>query len=110
MQMQTYGPKALTIETTSGLFGWRLGMVVMMMMCHTVRSDQSQDAVQEQVKAGTLNKLVERLTSAKSHDYMYVKTFLLTYQSFSTPSRFFQKLEERYDMYMTSPSRQISCT
>lgn len=59
-------------------------------------SAEGSDSAVEQVKAGTLNKLVERLTSAKGHDYMYVKTFLLTYQSFTTPTMFFQKLEERY--------------
>ena len=49
----------------------------------------------EQIKAGSLNKLVERLTSSKHPDPVYMKTFLLTYQSFTNPDKLFTKLVER---------------
>lgn len=47
------------------------------------------------VQAGTLNKLVENLTNEKQHDMTYVKTFLLTYQSFTTPEKLLDKLIQR---------------
>ncbi|KAI3651224.1 hypothetical protein MP228_004705 [Amoeboaphelidium protococcarum] len=55
------------------------------------------------IVAGTVNKLVEALTSAGSSEsadsnaYMdFLKTFLLTYQSFTTPLIFLKKMVERY--------------
>ncbi|KAI9011465.1 ras guanine nucleotide exchange factor domain-containing protein [Gaertneriomyces semiglobifer] len=52
------------------------------------------------VASGTLNKLVERLTDEMGEgtsQYLdYVKTFLLTYQSFTTGSVLLRKLMERY--------------
>ena len=50
----------------------------------------------EKVLCGTLNKLVERLTDDKTHDLNYVKTFLLTYRSFTTPEILLKKIIERY--------------
>ncbi|KAJ3269435.1 Son of sevenless 2, partial [Borealophlyctis nickersoniae] len=51
--------------------------------------------------SGTLNKLVEGLTAEDPGEgamqyFDYVKTFLLTYQSFTTPILFLRKLIERY--------------
>eukprot|EP00297_Palpitomonas_bilix_P023714 CAMPEP_0113894482 /NCGR_PEP_ID=MMETSP0780_2-20120614/16752_1 /TAXON_ID=652834 /ORGANISM="Palpitomonas bilix" /LENGTH=629 /DNA_ID=CAMNT_0000885047 /DNA_START=31 /DNA_END=1920 /DNA_ORIENTATION=- /assembly_acc=CAM_ASM_000599 len=55
----------------------------------------------KRIKSGSFNKLVERLTFIASWDgsaYMrYLKTFLLTYRSFSTPAELFHKLKERFD-------------
>ncbi|KAJ3017392.1 hypothetical protein HKX48_003567 [Thoreauomyces humboldtii] len=52
------------------------------------------------VASGTLNKLIERLTDERGEGtsaYLdYVRTFLLTYRSFTTPSKVLAKLEERY--------------
>ncbi|KNC98322.1 uncharacterized protein SPPG_06715 [Spizellomyces punctatus DAOM BR117] len=52
------------------------------------------------VGSGTLNKLVERLTDERGEgtsQYLdYVKTFLLTYQSFTTGAILLRKLIERY--------------
>eukprot|EP01098_Paradermamoeba_levis_P016727 TRINITY_DN9231_c0_g1_i1.p1 TRINITY_DN9231_c0_g1~~TRINITY_DN9231_c0_g1_i1.p1 ORF type:complete len:652 (-),score=199.83 TRINITY_DN9231_c0_g1_i1:128-2083(-) len=48
------------------------------------------------IKAASLNKLVERLTSEKNLDLNYVKTFLMTYQSFTTPEKLLSKLIQRY--------------
>lgn len=50
------------------------------------------------IRAGSFNKLVERLTDSKTPDLKFVKTFLLTYQSFTTPERLLQKLIERYNV------------
>ena len=61
-------------------------------------SAEDDGSQMEQVKAGTLNKLVERLTSAKSHNLMYTNAFLLTYQSFTTADKFFTKLVQRYNV------------
>lgn len=49
------------------------------------------------VRAATLNKLVEILTSDKNSD-TFMKTFLLTYQSFTTPSLLLEKLLQRYNV------------
>ncbi|KJE88700.1 hypothetical protein CAOG_000298 [Capsaspora owczarzaki ATCC 30864] len=51
-----------------------------------------------QVRAASFNKLVERLTDSKMADLKFVKTFLLTYQSFTSPERLLQKLIERYNV------------
>nr|WEL12724.1 ras guanine nucleotide exchange factor K-like [Halisarca dujardinii] len=50
------------------------------------------------IAAATFNKLVERLTSSSEHDMQFVKTFLLTYQSFTSPERLLRKLIERYNV------------
>eukprot|EP01090_Pellita_catalonica_P019851 TRINITY_DN6873_c0_g1_i1.p1 TRINITY_DN6873_c0_g1~~TRINITY_DN6873_c0_g1_i1.p1 ORF type:complete len:459 (-),score=74.47 TRINITY_DN6873_c0_g1_i1:887-2263(-) len=48
------------------------------------------------IKAGSLNKLVEKLTDVSHTDLMFMKTFLMTYQSFTTPQKLLNKLFERY--------------
>ncbi|KAJ3178181.1 Son of sevenless 2 [Geranomyces variabilis] len=52
------------------------------------------------IGSGTLNKLIERLTDEKGEgtsQYLeYVRTFLLTYQSFATGAIVLRKLTERY--------------
>ncbi|KAJ5074401.1 guanine nucleotide exchange factor [Anaeramoeba ignava] len=50
------------------------------------------------IRAATLNKLIENLTPELTVDLSFVKTFLLTYQSFTTPEILFQKLVERYNV------------
>lgn len=47
-------------------------------------------------KVGSLNMLVLKLTSLKDHDLNFLKTFIITYQSFTTPWKLFEKLEQRY--------------
>ncbi|KAJ6242096.1 ras guanine nucleotide exchange factor i-related [Anaeramoeba flamelloides] len=57
----------------------------------------TNDENQCPVKAGTLNKLIEKLTSAKvSPRFLYV--FLMTYQSFTTPWKLLYKLFQRFDV------------
>eukprot|EP00033_Pygsuia_biforma_P003660 GCRY01004008.1.p1 GENE.GCRY01004008.1~~GCRY01004008.1.p1 ORF type:complete len:1016 (+),score=234.23 GCRY01004008.1:232-3279(+) len=52
----------------------------------------------DQVKAGTLNMLIERLTSPKTLDLAYMRAFLTTLHSFTTPSVFLSKLMQRYNV------------
>lgn len=50
------------------------------------------------IKAGSLNRLVGMLAREEKHDIEYMKTFLLTYQSFTTPYKLLAKLIQRYDV------------
>eukprot|EP00735_Rhodelphis_limneticus_P013211 TRINITY_DN677_c0_g1::TRINITY_DN677_c0_g1_i1::g.28801::m.28801 TRINITY_DN677_c0_g1::TRINITY_DN677_c0_g1_i1::g.28801 ORF type:complete len:859 (-),score=212.78,sp/Q54PQ4/GEFA_DICDI/36.55/4e-93,sp/Q54PQ4/GEFA_DICDI/47.37/8e-07,RasGEF/PF00617.14/6.1e+03,RasGEF/PF00617.14/7.7e-55,RasGEF_N/PF00618.15/1.6e-23 TRINITY_DN677_c0_g1_i1:289-2865(-) len=54
------------------------------------------------IKAATLNKLVERLTIDKAPEGVdlgqYTKTFLMTFQSFTTPEKLLDKLLERFEV------------
>jgi DNA-directed RNA polymerase subunit H (RpoH/RPB5) len=59
--------------------------------------EDKEDAVPT-VKAATINKLIERLTSSKYSDVSFREAFLLTYQSFMTSTELLQKLIERYCM------------
>lgn len=52
---------------------------------------------EEVVKAGSFNKLVERLTPVQKHDMQFVKTLLMTYQSFATPEKLLTKLIQRFN-------------
>ena len=52
----------------------------------------------EEVKSGTLNKLVERLTSSQMMDIKFRDTFVLTYRSFTTPEMLLEKLIQRYQV------------
>jgi hypothetical protein len=52
------------------------------------------------IKAASLNHLVTALTPVNYFDPDYVNTFLLTYQSFTTPTKLMQKLIERYHVPM----------
>ena len=49
------------------------------------------------MKAGTLNKLVERLTFHKHPDSDYLNAFLMTYRSFCTPKQLLDLLILRFD-------------
>ena len=48
--------------------------------------------------AATLNKLVEELTTAEKVDTEFLHAFLLTYQSFTTPFVFLNKLIQRFNV------------
>ncbi len=61
---------------------------------------------ENKIRAGTINKLIEHLTSATVIgtvlvwkftflDLEFMKAFLMTFASFSTPEKFLQKLIER---------------
>ena len=49
-----------------------------------------------EIKAGTLNILVQYLTSEKDYNSDFMNTFLATYQSFTTSELLLQKLIERF--------------
>lgn len=55
------------------------------------------DGTTEVVKAGSFNKLVEKLTD-EVDTHLYLPTFLMTYQSFTTPEKFLQKLAQRFNV------------
>eukprot|EP01133_Synstelium_polycarpum_P017271 gene17271-20596_t len=62
-------------------------------------SDEGSKTGRYVPKAGTLNKLIEALTSEKPYDISkFTKTFLLTYQSFTTPHKLMDKLIQRYNV------------
>ena len=50
------------------------------------------------LSAATLNKLIEELTTAKKVDTEFLHAFLLTYQSFTTPFVFLNKLIQRFNV------------
>lgn len=58
------------------------------------------------IRAATLNKLVEILTSEKNFDEPFMKTFFLTYQSFTTPPLLLEKLLQRYNVLPSCPEER----
>ncbi|KAJ3445578.1 ras guanine nucleotide exchange factor i-related [Anaeramoeba flamelloides] len=50
------------------------------------------------LKAATLNKLIENLTNEKKSDTDFMKIFLMTCQSFTTPRKLLRKLLQRYNV------------
>jgi hypothetical protein len=59
--------------------------------------------------AGSLNKLVEALTSDTQYDNRFLKTFITTYQSFTTPAKLFDKLLQRYSCHACRVVPCVSC-
>ena len=60
--------------------------------------------IKQTVRAGSLNKLVEKLTDdTLMFDATYIPTFMMTYQSFATPEKLMQKLCERFDVPESVP-------
>lgn len=51
-----------------------------------------------ELTASTLNQLVKYLTGSKNLDGDTLRTFLLTYNSFTSPKTLFEKLRERYNI------------
>jgi son of sevenless len=62
---------------------------------HDLEDDLAYD-VKGQVKGGTLDALIERLTRHDMMDSTFNQTFLLTFKSFTTQEEFFEKLIARY--------------
>eukprot|EP00026_Physarum_polycephalum_P009956 Phypoly_transcript_10097.p1 GENE.Phypoly_transcript_10097~~Phypoly_transcript_10097.p1 ORF type:complete len:431 (-),score=72.76 Phypoly_transcript_10097:49-1284(-) len=50
------------------------------------------------IRAGTLNKLVERLTSPTHADLKFMKTFITTYRSFCDPEILLHKIMQRFEV------------
>eukprot|EP00002_Diphylleia_rotans_P028254 TRINITY_DN5700_c0_g2_i1.p1 TRINITY_DN5700_c0_g2~~TRINITY_DN5700_c0_g2_i1.p1 ORF type:complete len:1097 (-),score=216.38 TRINITY_DN5700_c0_g2_i1:583-3873(-) len=62
----------------------------------------------EGVKAATLNKLVERLVPHQISDLKYMKTFITTYRSFTTPDILFRKLVQRFHVPISKLPPSVS--
>jgi len=58
-----------------------------------------------EVRAGSIEKLVERLSYAKHPNPEYVRTFLLSFRSFSDAQTLFRLLKERFHIQPTSLER-----
>ena len=56
--------------------------------------------VDDKVKGGKLEALVERLTQHDTYDASFVQSFLLTFRSFTTSMKLFKLLENRYLIQM----------
>eukprot|EP01102_Stenamoeba_stenopodia_P019570 TRINITY_DN742_c0_g1_i1.p1 TRINITY_DN742_c0_g1~~TRINITY_DN742_c0_g1_i1.p1 ORF type:complete len:861 (-),score=153.82 TRINITY_DN742_c0_g1_i1:1728-4310(-) len=59
------------------------------------------------VRAGTVDKLVERLTWAGYPDPLFQKAFLLTYRSFMTPQQLLERLVFRYCLTPSAAEVQL---
>lgn len=57
-----------------------------------------RDGDRVEVKAGTLNQLVMRLTNDVEAEQDFIQTFLICYRSFTTPEELFHKLMERFNI------------
>eukprot|EP01113_Clastostelium_recurvatum_P022051 TRINITY_DN2622_c0_g1_i4.p1 TRINITY_DN2622_c0_g1~~TRINITY_DN2622_c0_g1_i4.p1 ORF type:complete len:1359 (+),score=409.19 TRINITY_DN2622_c0_g1_i4:97-4173(+) len=68
------------------------------------------DGENQSIKAATLNKLIERLTSENNHDIKLQKTFITTYRSFTTPEVLFRRLLQRYNIVVPKLPPAISAT
>lgn len=55
-----------------------------------------EEGEERPIRAATLNKLVEIATSSKLANLQYTPTFLMTYKSFTTPKKLFEKLKQRW--------------
>jgi son of sevenless len=83
--------KAPTVSTTTNT-AWFLK--------HNLEDDLAYD-VKGQVKGGTLDALIERLTRHDMMDSTFNSTFLLTFKSFTTAEDLFSKLKGRYMPFKT---------
>jgi len=64
---------------------------------HDLEDDLAYD-VKGQVKGGTLDALIERLTRHDMMDSTFNQTFLLTFKSFTTEDEFFDKIIGRFNI------------
>lgn len=60
--------------------------------------EPEENAENGTLRAGTLNKLIQVLTSAQNFDNTFLKTFITTYRSFTTPWVLLSKLIERFNV------------
>jgi son of sevenless len=71
---------------------------------HNLKHDSHTEIVydgQQQVKSGTLDALIEQLTTHDKPDPNFNQTFLLTFTTFTTAKILFGKLVERYSAIST---------
>jgi son of sevenless-like protein len=67
-------------------------------------SEEGQDM---QVRGGTVEKLVEKLTFHKMPSTDYTMAFLVTYRSFTTPETLFKLLTNRYKISATAEMNDV---
>ncbi|KAJ6248271.1 ras guanine nucleotide exchange factor i-related [Anaeramoeba flamelloides] len=60
--------------------------------------EEKTENVTKEIKAASLNQLVEFLTHETKPKVLWLKTFLMTYQSFTTPRILLYKLIDRYNI------------
>lgn len=65
-----------------------------------------EEGEERPIRAATLNKLVEIATSSKLANLQYTPTFLMTYKSFTTPKKLFEKLKQRWDVPLSAAEDQ----
>eukprot|EP01132_Coremiostelium_polycephalum_P009381 gene9381-11523_t len=66
---------------------------------HSLTSSNSNNHTEyRSIEAGTLNKLIIRLTSENTHDLMFMKTLLMTYTSYTNSTTLLKKLFERFQV------------
>jgi hypothetical protein len=73
-------------------------------------TDKNLVIVDGQVKLGSVNQLVRKLTSEVEADVGFLKCFLMAYSSFITPTRLLAKLMERFDVpeeVETDPAKKM---
>lgn len=73
----------LDVEELVNIFIWNEG-------------DSPPPSKGSKIKTGTLNQLVSYLTSDQKIDNAFLRTFVCTYRSFSTPVQLLEKLQERF--------------
>eukprot|EP01114_Cavostelium_apophysatum_P015112 TRINITY_DN4053_c0_g1_i1.p1 TRINITY_DN4053_c0_g1~~TRINITY_DN4053_c0_g1_i1.p1 ORF type:complete len:816 (+),score=199.17 TRINITY_DN4053_c0_g1_i1:322-2448(+) len=66
------------------------------------------DANAAEIKVGNLNQLILKLTSPVSYDSKFMKVFITTYQSFTSPWVLFQKLLEVYHAPSNTPKDTLT--
>jgi len=64
----------------------------------TIVLNRGEGTQNPQIKGGTVEKLVERLTYEKYPDPEYLQAFLLTYRSFTTATEVLEMLIKRYSL------------
>eukprot|EP00002_Diphylleia_rotans_P038559 TRINITY_DN8793_c0_g4_i1.p1 TRINITY_DN8793_c0_g4~~TRINITY_DN8793_c0_g4_i1.p1 ORF type:complete len:1087 (+),score=223.15 TRINITY_DN8793_c0_g4_i1:44-3304(+) len=68
-----------------------------------VFAEEADDGSGPSVNSATLNKLIERVTHERFSDNSMMKTFFITYQSFTTPHTVIRKFKERFNV----PQRRL---
>lgn len=66
-----------------------------------------EEGEERPIRAATLNKLVEIATSAKLANLNFTPAFLMTYKSFTTPKKLFEKLKQRWAVPQRAAEEQL---
>ena len=63
-----------------------------------IYTKETKQLEKKKVRAASLNNLVIEITNENNYDRHFMKTFLATYRSFSTPAQLLTKLMERFNV------------